>query len=470
MNDPNGCVFYKGVYHLYFQHHPHDNEWGPMHWGHAESADLIHWEEKDIALYPSKKLGMAFSGSAVVDDDNLSGFFPEGEGLLAYYTNHLEQEDGIPGLQQQSLAWSSNEGLTWNEYENNPIIKNPGLVDFRDPKVFYHELSKRWIMVLSGGYSVLFYSSDDLLLWEKSGEINIGNSFGVVECPDLFPVKTESGRLVWLLTVSFLSTMSPDLPTVRYFPGDFNGTTFTPFSGIKEGLVSDYGRDFYAAQSWSGIPQADGRKIWIGWCNHWEYSNQIPTQPWRGVMSIPRELFLDENEVIPVLKQLPVEEFKALRKSTESIRDINDDGFVLPLDPDLSHEFIIKVQKPAECDFIIFFNYLKKEKWKLEWHSKEALLELDRSSLVSSGFNNLFIKTSVVEVTDLKEGPSNQELDLRIILDRSIVEIFILGGKFVMTSQIFPSYPLVSLTVSTVCGGRIREFIHHTLDSIWLDK
>jgi len=461
MNDPNGCVYYKGIFHLFFQYHPFGTEWGPMHWGHAESRDLIHWKEKDIALYPNKKLGMAFSGSAVIDSENLTGFFPDGEGLLAYYTNHLVMQNGNPDLQQQSLAWSTDDGKTWNEYKNNPIIKNPGFKDFRDPKVFYHKLSEKWVMVLSGGSEVLIYVSINLINWVESEKIEFAEDFGTVECPDLFSFKTNTGNHLWLLVVSFLQTDSFDKPTVRYFMGDFDGTSFSFLSGMSNGFVADYGRDFYAPQSWSGILKEDGRKIWIGWCNHWAYSNQVPSESWRGVMSLPRKIFLDDSEGVPILKQEPVDEFKKLRKETEILIDIGKNGKTVFLDSEYSHEFLMYIENPSECSFEFSFNYEGGEFWKLNWESITSSLILDRSNLKSSAFSDFFCKPSLVEIDE------SEKLELRIILDRSIVEIYVMEGKYVMTNQIFPSNPLTSLKINTLYGDRIKDFTHHTLGSIW---
>lgn len=461
MNDPNGCVFYRGKYHLFFQYHPFSTEWGPMHWGHAISYDLIHWEQKNIALYPNDKLGMAFSGSVVIDKNNATGFFPDGDGLLAFFTNHLEMDDRTPALQQQSLAWSADEGMTWNEYKENPIIHNPGLKDFRDPKVFFHTLSGKWVMILSGGTKVLIYVSINLLNWVISDQISFEGEPGIVECPDLISFQSKDGKNLWLLIVSFLQTESYSKPTVRHFPGHFDGNEFIFHSGMSKGLVTDHGRDFYAPQSWYGIPAEDGRNIWIGWCNHWAYSNQTPTESWRGVMSLPRELYLDQTDSGLILKQLPVSEFKQLRKKKEIHKNIDKSGETIILNSESSHEFLMNIEDPFNCSFEISFNYKAGDSWKLKWDHIDSLLTFDRSGLNKSDFNKFFLEPTEVQIKE------KANLELRIILDRSIVEIFGMKGKYVMTNQIFPSDLLESLTIKTECGHTIKEFIHHTLDSIW---
>ncbi|HZF66021.1 MAG TPA: glycoside hydrolase family 32 protein, partial [Chitinophagaceae bacterium] len=205
MNDPNGMVFYNNIYHLFYQYNPNSTVWGPMHWGHATSSDLVHWKHQPIALYPDS-LGTIFSGSAVVDWQNTSGFGREGKvPLVAIYTNHdhVGEKAKRSDFQVQSIAYSLDEGATWTKYNNNPILLNPGIKDFRDPKVIWHEVSRRWIMALATKDRVSFYSAPDLKNWTKESEFGerLGAHGGVWECPDLFPLN-HRGQELWVLLVS----------------------------------------------------------------------------------------------------------------------------------------------------------------------------------------------------------------------------------------------------------------------------
>ena len=247
MNDPNGMVYYKGTYHLFYQYYPDGNVWGPMHWGHATSTNLVKWKHQPVALYPDS-LGMIFSGSAVVDKNNTSGFGTVAKPpLVAIFTQHNEAArlKGAKDFQNQSIAYSLDEGKTWIKYANNPVLRSPGLFDFRDPKVSWNTAANKWIMTLAVFDRVHFYSSPDLKNWTKESEFgeNAEAHGGVWECPDLFPMKHE-GKEIWVLLVS----MNPGGPNsgsaTQYFIGDFDGKTFHPYSTETKWI--DYGPDNYA--------------------------------------------------------------------------------------------------------------------------------------------------------------------------------------------------------------------------------
>ena len=200
MNDPNGLVYYKGVYHLFFQHYPGGSNWGPMHWGHATSKDLVHWKHEPIALYPDS-LGYIFSGSAVVDKDNTSGFGAGGKvPLVAIFTHHdtARERAHRVDVETQSIAYSLDEGKTWTKYAGNPVIKNPGVRDFRDPKVMWYAPTRRWILTLAAQDRIMFYSSPDLKEWRKESEFGAheGVHGGVWECPDLFTLN-DNGNWIY---------------------------------------------------------------------------------------------------------------------------------------------------------------------------------------------------------------------------------------------------------------------------------
>jgi len=192
MNNPNGMVYFNGKYHLFYQYHPYGNTWGPMHWGHAVSTDLMHWETLPVALYPDEH-GAIFSGSAVVDWNNTTGFFGDSPGLVAIYTSVDMYPDSDRPRQRQSLAYSTDEGTTWIKYEGNPVLSNVEMTDYRDPKVFWHDETSQWVMVLATGQSVTIYTSADLKKWEFASDFGskAGSHDGVWECPDLFRLPVD---------------------------------------------------------------------------------------------------------------------------------------------------------------------------------------------------------------------------------------------------------------------------------------
>ncbi len=305
MNDPNGLVFYSGEYHMFYQHNPFENTWGHMSWGHAVSSDLTHWEHLPVALYEANGI-MIFSGSAVVDWKNTSGFGTLDEpALVAIYTGHS-------AMQTQNIAFSTDRGRTWQKYTGNPVI-DIGSSEFRDPNVFWHAPGSQWIMltVLSDQFKVRFDGSPDLKNWKHLSDFGpAGNTAGLWECPDLFqlPVADQPGTHKWVLKVDVQHSIG-----AQYFIGEFDGCSFAAEPGQGDGACVDYGVDFYAAQSWSDSP--DGRRIWIGWLSNWNYTRDIPTAPWRGLFSIPRELFLKQSSHGFHLIQKPITELRKLRQT-----------------------------------------------------------------------------------------------------------------------------------------------------------
>ncbi len=235
MNDPNGLVYLERSYHLFYQYYPDSTVWGPMHWGHAVSTDLIHWKEIGIALYPDS-LGYIFSGSAVVDIDNTSGFGKkESTSLVAIYTQHdpLGEKAGNNHFQNQGIAYSLDKGNHWTKYSGNPVLRTPGLKDFRDPKVSWYPEQKKWIMILAAGDRVMFYSSKNLKTWEKESEFGVttGAHGGVWECPDLIHYDMD-GKKIWLLTVNINPGSVQGGSGIQYFTGEFDGHEFISFDTI----------------------------------------------------------------------------------------------------------------------------------------------------------------------------------------------------------------------------------------------
>ncbi len=302
LNDPNGLVFANGRWQLYYQHNPHALVWGPMHWGSAVSDDLLTWHHRPIALYPSEK-GTAFSGSAVTDRQNCAGFGPGA--LVAVFTLAGENH------QSQGLAFSTDHGVTWDEYEHNPVLIAPdGVLDFRDPKVFAHT-DGVWVMTLSVEKSIWFYRSNDLKTWTKSGEFvdPFARVIRAYETSDLFELPISGGlegESHWVLTVGLQETHPCGGWGIRYWVGTFDGHVFVADHDDSVERWADIGPDFYAAQTWNENP--DGRRIWIGWMNNDAYSKTTPVGVSRGVLSLPRELSLRMTDDGPVLCQHPIRE------------------------------------------------------------------------------------------------------------------------------------------------------------------
>ena len=326
MNDPNGLIFHNGTYHLFYQHHPHSLKWGPMHWGHAVSKDLITWENRPIALFPDDA-GYVFSGSAVIDIHNRAGF---GAGaMIAIYSTHIPQSDDS-AIQAQAIAYSLDDGCSWTKYSGNPVIPMPDLGghnEFRDPKVewFGTPEAGHWTMVLSVKDEVWIYTSPDLKSWTLGSTFGrgLGCHGGVWECPDLFEIEVEgTGKTAWLMLVSVQNGAPSGGNGVQYFVGDFDGNTFTPFETDPPTRWVDYGPDFYAAVTYNHEP--NGRRILVGWMNNWPYSHDIPAEIWRGMQSVPRELFLVQTGSKTRLVQRPVAELDSYW-----IQVINGNGHLL---------------------------------------------------------------------------------------------------------------------------------------------
>ncbi|MGB0204364.1 MAG: glycoside hydrolase family 32 protein [Neptuniibacter sp.] len=303
MNDPNGLVYFEGEYHLFYQYFPDGLEWGPMHWGHAVSTDLVHWEHLDTALFPDEQ-GMCFSGSAVVDHHNNCGLFDDQPGLLAFYTVHRITGDGKEDyVQEQCLAFSKDKGRTWEKYAGNPIIPAPEFRDFRDPKITWHEASGAWIMSVACGQSIRFYRSPNFIDWEFTSEFGEGQGAhtpGPWECPDLFELPVEGGEgSRWVLIVGVGAGDDDWGSFTQYFLGEFDGYKFNNENAADKVLLVDQGRDFYAVQSWSDVP--DGRRLAIAWANNWLYADQLPESGWRGMMTLPREIRLQATPEGPRL-------------------------------------------------------------------------------------------------------------------------------------------------------------------------
>ena len=284
MNDPNGLVWHKGEYHLFYQHNPFGTEWGHMSWGHAVSKDLLNWEHLPVAILEGDD-GMIFSGSAIsVGDD-----------IVAIYTRHTETN------QAQCIARSTDNGRTFVKYENNPVL-DENKKDFRDPKVFKYQ--DHWIMCAAQphDHQISFYKSEDLINWKHLSDFGPAAAIGGVwECPDLFPLKMD-GEEVWVLIVS-LSPGGLYGSGTQYFIGNFDGASFTPRYSTDEPRWLDYGKDNYAGVTFNNEP--NGKRILIGWMSNWQDVKNHPETSWTTQMTVPRELGLTFFKDEIALTQLP---------------------------------------------------------------------------------------------------------------------------------------------------------------------
>ncbi|MEP0368045.1 MAG: glycoside hydrolase family 32 protein [Cyclobacteriaceae bacterium] len=463
MNDPNGMVYFDGEYHLFYQHNPDSTVWGPMHWGHAVSKDLTHWEHLPIALYPDS-IGFIFSGSAVADLNNSSGFGTKEEPPLVAIFTYRHRKRSTKGFESQAIAYSLDKGRTWIKYKDNPVLEDKKSLGFRDPKVFWHVGSKRWLMVISSEDRVRIYSSINLKEWVFESDFGdqIGAHGGVWECPDLFELQVEGTDISkWVMLVSVGKGGPNGGSATQYFIGDFNGSKFLTDQVTPKWM--DYGRDNYAGVTWSGSP--DGRKILLGWMSNWQYANMVPTHPWRSAMTIPCELTLIETNGEYQLVSRPVVELKSLRKQRNEIRPMSLSGY---------QEVEIKSRlDQSEYLFSFDFGQEEPEVLGLEWSNQlgdtlsvEYLSEGGYIGLRSSGPEIPLVKN----FESIQRAPyqSKEKLKIHVLMDWSSIELFVDDGSLVMTSLAFPTVPYETLKIYSLKGETtLKEGIVWELKSIW---
>ncbi|MDC6389189.1 glycoside hydrolase family 32 protein [Maribacter sp. PR1] len=454
MNDPNGLVYHKGIYHLFYQYYPEDIVWGPMHWGHATSEDLLHWKQKPIALFPDEH-GYIFSGSAVVDKNNTSGFGSEVEPpLVAIYTYHnMEGEKaGKENYQTQGIAYSLDNGESWTKYADNPVIGNEGFKDFRDPKVFWNNIKNIWTMLLVAGDHLQIWNSSNLKKWEKVSEFgkDKGAHGGVWECPDLFQLQEAgSDEEKWVLLIS----INPGAPNggsgTQYFIGDFDGTTFTT---DQEGAKwIDLGRDNYAGVTYNNTP--NNERIFIGWMSNWNYARDTPTEVWRSAMTIPRNLSLKKingefelyNYPVPQLDNIiehayeePLLELKALQKTQIPLKYGNQSEIIFNLNGQNSKWY---------------FSNTEGDSLMIQLDNREKIVWFDRSKSGKVDFKKEFVNgKQQMPIPNLPDG----EFEVRILLDQSSLELFLNQGQYVMTNQVFPNTDYTELTLENLSDTEMK--------------
>ena len=462
MNDPNGMVYLNGKYHLFFQYYPEGTTWGPMHWGHATSKDLVHWNEQAIALYPDS-LGWIFSGSAVYDKDNTSGLGKNGKmPLVAIFTHHnskLEKE-GRKDYQYQSIAYSLDEGQTWTKYNGNPVLQNPGIVDFRDPKVRWNEEVRKWIMTLATKDRITFYSSPDLKNWNKESEFgeNVGAHGGVWECPDLFPMSLN-GKTMWVLLVSINPGGPNKGSATQYFVGDFDGKTFKPNS-IETKWV-DWGTDNYAGVTWSNTGD---RRIFLGWMSNWQYANVVPTEKWRSAMTIPRELSLKAINNSIFLASEPVKELRKNMPKTYTMYNTLVNGSL-----DLSDQiqafngqYQLKFSSDQITNYSIVLSNDGGEELVIGFDKKANQYYIDRSRAGKINFEKGFGAKHTAPRISVDAGTH-----VTLVVDVASVELFADSGLTVMTDIVFPNKTLNKVSIKSVDGLMLKSLSYSKIDGIW---
>ena len=455
MNDANGLVYKDGEYHLYFQYNPYGSKWGNMHWGHSVSKDLVHWEHLAPAI-ARDTLGHIFSGSSIVDQENVAGY---GVGsILVFYTSASDKNGQV-----QCLAFSKDNGRTFIKYEKNPILcPADGLRDFRDPKVFRYEPEDKWVMIVSADKEMRFYDSKNLKDWNYMS--NFGEGYGVqpcqFECPDMveLPVDGDLNRKKWALIVNVNPGCYFGGSATQYFTGDFDGKKFSCDSQPNVTKWLDWGKDHYATVCFSNTGE---RTIAVPWMSNWQYCNIVPTKQFRSANALPRELSLYTQDGEIYLSAVPVPEIKTLRKEKKEIpaftvaNDYHIDSLLA--NNDGAYELALEITVgEAEIMGLSLFND-KGEKVDIYFNLPEKRLVMDRTK---SGIVD-FGKKSVpheIEVHDRRKTTSINYIDdfalatwapikkenkytLDVFVDKCSVEIFLNGGKVAMTNLIFPSEP-----------------------------
>ena len=443
MNDPNGLVFYKGEYHLFYQYNPFGNSWGHMSWGHAVSKDLVHWQHLPVALAEENGV-MIFSGSAVVDWNNSSGLCKSSDPkdkscLVAIYTGHIEGKN-----QSQHIAVSNDRGRTWTKFPGNPVI-DIGYKDFRDPKVIWHEATKRWVMVvsLSKEQKVRFYGSPNLKQWEllsEFGPAGVKHDKMLWECPDLFelPVEGQPGqgkKTRWVLIVNINPGGVAGGSGGQYFIGNFDGRKFTNDNPNDTALFVDHGKDFYAGVTFSDV--SDGRRILIGWMSNWQYAGKEPTSAFRTAQSIPRVLGLRQTAAGIRLVQQPIPELKTLRDNTTVLEAVNILASYAPKDLMVGDalELVAEYEVGKDSTAVIRLRSESSET-VIGYDAATGKLFIDRTRSGDVGFHPNFAGRHEAAL-----APKQGRIKLHVLVDRSSVEVFGNDGEVALTDRIFPPSP-----------------------------
>ncbi len=461
MNDPNGLVYFGGWYHLFFQYNPYGTRWGNMSWGHAVSRDLLHWRQLPVAI-PQGRRHMIFSGSAVVDWHDTSGFGVAGRPpLVAIYT---AAPRAMPGPQTQNLAYSTDGGWHWRKYAGNPVL-NIGLRDFRDPKVFRYAAGHEWVMVVSRAAQrrVSFYVSRDLRTWRHTGDFGpAGDTRGVWECPDLFelPVENRPGERRWVLKVDVQQHRPGTGGGGQVFIGRFNGKTFSAISPHAQPV--DLGEDYYASASWSNLPAGGPGVITLGWMDNWLYAQSAPTAPWRGAMAFPRALSLHRQGATYRLIQRPIAALATLRGASRQLGP-----FVAPTARRVlavpaqgaAHEIQARIDVGRRGRFVLTIGSSDGRQVRLGYDAQAGQFTLRR--LGHYHFSPKFDSDNAAPL-----AARHGAIALNLIIDRSSVEAFVNHGALTAAETFYARGGAYTVTVRTT-RARVERMQIWRLRSIW---
>jgi fructan beta-fructosidase len=484
MNDPNGMVFYKGEYHLFYQYNPQGQVWGHMSWGHAVSTDMVHWQHLPLAI-PEDPNYMIYSGSAVVDWNNSSGLCKSADSkdqscLIAIYAADYHQK-----REKTHIASSNDKGRTWTNYAGNPVIDFDA-EDFRDPYVFWYEPQKKWVLVavLADHRRALFFSSKNLKQWTKMSEFGpAGDTAGQWECPDLLELQIEGTQEHrWVLVIN----RNPGAPAcgtgVRYLIGQFDGMQFVEKESMGQKLWADYGKDFYATNSFNDMPKGDERRIWMGWTSNWLYAKDEPTVLWRGAQSIPRTLALRwvSNPLMPaegmsgpqgsstgkqlLMVQAPARELQSLREKPVSMKNATIAATNQKLATVNSETYEIEAELEPGGASEIGFRLRKGEGVETVVGVVPATntLFFDRTKSGQVSFSKDFPGRFTTTLGDTKR------VKLHIFVDRSSVEVFANDGEKIMTDRIYPPPGSTGVELYSVGGdGKVMSLTVWQLKSVW---
>lgn len=442
MNDPNGLFYKDGEWHLYYQHNPYGSQWENMHWSHSVSRDLMTWEDRGMAIAPDG-LGSIFSGCCVVDHDNTAGL---GKGaIIAFYTSAGEN-------QTQCMAYSTDNGQTFTKYPGNPVITS-NVPDFRDPHVFWHKETARWIKVLAAGQEMNIYSSADLKSWKYESAFGhgYGNHDGVWECPDLMKLPVAgTDKEKWMLVCNINPGGPSGGSATQYFTGEFDGHKFVCDTKPEVTKWMDYGKDHYAAVTFDNAP--DNRHVIIAWMSNWQYANQVPTMQYRSGNSIARDLHLYEHNgdtfvgVVPS-KEVDAKRGKAVVKNFSGKKKTFDavDG---------AYEMVLNLSARPKTPLTLTLQNAKGEKVSMTYNAAEDTFSMDRTQSGETSFSDAFAAVTT--------APVNGEMrTLRLFFDKCSIEAFDGEGKMAMSNLVFPSEPYNTITVSGGKGCKVSATVYH---------
>ena len=458
MGVPSGFVYAEGEYHLFYEHNPDRPVWGNLHWGHAVSKDLVHWTNLPIAIFPDS-LGNILSGCVIIDIKNTSGLGTAyNPPFIAFYMQldekNLKNSQNKIGM--LSIAYSIDKGYKWIKYKGNPIFT--GTHFFSDPKVFWHEQTRKWIMCMGVSDMINFYSSPDCIHWEYMSNFKkreqANNTFW--EYPELFPLTVKgSNETKWVLLVNESGADAEYAPTAKYFIGDFDGQSFkaTQLDAKKFSYWLDYGKDFYANISCSNEP--NNRRIIIGWMNCRQYAEQVPAEVWRGSATFPRELNLVKDDFLYLLTATPIAEISNLYGKEKSIKD-----FEVSTNSKIIFDTLSFNKTPTEIKLVfdisqqhwigfplsygIKFQNSRGEYYTIKYENDFEDFFIDRKISTNNEFSKLF--NYKFYLLYRANGPT---FEWRIIFDSSSIEFFADNCKVSVTNTIYPSEPFQSIELFT---------------------